>query len=298
MPPITRGMKRILSAPQTPSQADLVTAPPAALPEGDRGRPAFYKDLSLGQIETLCSKFGVRFFPKNGQPTQVSLNQLAARYRLHHPYYEYMVPELKLATKLRGLTLKKDCKKQDMVAALEASDASTIFPQFLELPAEIRNMIYTFHFLQKKKFISWNNLGSYGTGRGPLAEPPITYASHQLRNESRAVFYAVRRFPIQLWSESSPKWVTNLKPDVLSQLRAFSVQWSYQDIELDLNLIVKGSTFILALNEGEPHYYTHSNIEFLSGRLSSLFETVEVGKLTRSDIEALLAALDRRTKSD
>lgn len=77
------------------------------------------------------------------------------------------------------------------------------FPYFLDLPLEIRHLIYEVAILQRQtlrphpSYEESKKLSHLpGYGHGPLAESAITRVSRLLRAEALPVFYRLRRFPL------------------------------------------------------------------------------------------------------
>ena len=85
------------------------------------------------------------------------------------------VDELRAFCKARGLPAKATTASR-LARALEKADDLATFPRFLDLPAEIRNIIYELHFHDFDPF------------RGQHAQPPLTLASKQLRSEALPLF--------------------------------------------------------------------------------------------------------------
>ncbi|KAK5712114.1 hypothetical protein LTR15_012183 [Elasticomyces elasticus] len=70
--------------------------------------------------------------------------------------------------------------------------------KFLELPAEIRNRIYTDTVkLQSKIFGDSITIGSMSISSNCARQPPITRVSRQVRKETLAMFYSINHFVIQ-----------------------------------------------------------------------------------------------------
>lgn len=73
-----------------------------------------------------------------------------------------------------------------LASFLEDADDNAKFEKLFDLPPEIRDMIYDFHF------VSFNTLPS------SHCQPPLTRASRQLRRETLAAFYQRTAFPLRL----------------------------------------------------------------------------------------------------
>lgn len=93
-------------------------------------------------------------------------------------YESYLVSELRdfcLQRQLSGAKWKKT-KKDQLVAALEAADEAQEFRHLVDLPAELRVLIYTFYFKSLPKLDE------------PI-QPPILKASSLIRQEASPLFY-------------------------------------------------------------------------------------------------------------
>ena len=203
----------------------------------DPSQASYYADMAGPELGWRCADYGLPLASVKARSVHTIPSKLASRYVELYPYHDYTAVELRQAAKLRGLVVSKLPKRADLIRAIDAFEEKISLP-LLDLPVEIRNLIYVFSFLQRRKFISWHKLGNYGTGEGGLGEPPITLTSKQVRDEARPVFYAVRRFPMEKFP-SQTAWLTQLKHDAFRYLRAFIVD--FRGVEVDL--IAKGSTF-------------------------------------------------------
>lgn len=113
------------------------------------------------------------------------------------------------------LSLEDVSGKPQIADKLEKHDKENIkFERFMELPTELRLMIYRYAFLQNHLFrrntalyleprsgrclnAEPGNGSAYGTGEGPLYEHPITRTCTEVRLESLPLFYQYRRFPLE-----------------------------------------------------------------------------------------------------
>lgn len=109
-------------------------------------------------------------------------------------YEGLSVAELKLFISRRGLPTIIDQKptKSMLKAHLEQADDEATFDRFSELPPEIRHQIFTHYFH------SFNRLTIGCTAAVP--QPPITYASRQVRDEALPLFYSNACFYLPFWT--------------------------------------------------------------------------------------------------
>ena len=110
---------------------------------------------------------------------------------------ECLVKELKELIRARGIEIPQDCVRKDaLIAVLENADNQVKFTKFLELPAELREVVYENYF---------ENLGHL-----PLLprQPPLLLAARQLRNEAMPKYFSHLTFKLG--------FVTNLRtPDIM-----------------------------------------------------------------------------------
>lgn len=116
----------------------------------------------------------------------------------HQSYGACSVQALRALVRSRGLDSQLDRKssKRQLVRCLEAADdaddtrnaprAPPKFHRFFELPAELRNRVYTFYF------------ESLGKVPPRFVVPPLCRASHQLRSETTGLFFEHSIFTILL----------------------------------------------------------------------------------------------------
>lgn len=100
--------------------------------------------------------------------------------------------------KRRGLLVpKKETSKTALVEMLEAADYSPKFPRFMELPPEIRVMIYR----HSMRSIIDGHTSDSAANYLPL-EPGIVHASRLIRAEALPVFYSTKTFPLHIAATS------------------------------------------------------------------------------------------------
>lgn len=100
------------------------------------------------------------------------------------------------------------------------------FGRFLELPTEIRKMIYNERLLEDEAEILY---GTYRNDYVPPVEPPVTRASRQLRDEALPIFYETWRFPLSCTSYDptnfyfKKRWFDRLPGHKLAWVQTFMV---------------------------------------------------------------------------
>lgn len=96
------------------------------------------------------------------------------------PSYEdedkFSVDDLRRFCAQRKLECGPKVRRSAVIKILEAADEAATFPQFLELPPELRNRVYSMHF------------DTFPVLEHPTT-PPIARASRQLRQENLLLFY-------------------------------------------------------------------------------------------------------------
>jgi hypothetical protein len=118
----------------------------------------------------------VRFYFKSSANKE-RLVSLLFRYKRGLLSYEgYTIAELKGFCIQRGLAIAENAKKDIIVRYLEEEDERATFTRFLDLPAELRNRIYTMHFESFRKL-------------DLPTTPPITQVCRQLRQETLILFW-------------------------------------------------------------------------------------------------------------
>lgn len=80
--------------------------------------------------------------------------------------------------------------KPSLVSFLESADAEMVFPKFVELPAELREVIYGLHFEDISEML-------------PSApqQPPVTRVSRQIRRESLPLSYST--CTLKIWVDQA-----------------------------------------------------------------------------------------------
>jgi len=138
-----------------------------------------YRGWTIKQLVGYLKDRGYECREKTSRPVVVDA---IGRYQRGLMSYEGRnVDELRVFCKDRGLPAKVTSASR-LARALENADDLATFPRFLDLPAEIRNIIYELHFYDFDPF------------RGQHAQPPLTLASRQLRLEALPLFYDCATF--------------------------------------------------------------------------------------------------------
>lgn len=135
------------------------------------GRPS---DNTTAQIKQFFKDKGFHF---KESASKTRLLTLYSRFERELLSYEACTTaELKAFCLQRKILLTGNLKKGVLVLRLEEEDEDATFSQFLDLPPELRNRVYSIHFE------SFANLALPTT-------PPITRVSQQLRQETLLLFY-------------------------------------------------------------------------------------------------------------
>lgn len=101
-------------------------------------------------------------------------------------YYRRPVADLRKFCTARGYSFGKGLKKEKFVLMLERADEDAKFPRFLELPPELREMVYGYSFE-----VSLRSDGKeWRESPYHLAAPPVASVSRLVRKESLPLFYA------------------------------------------------------------------------------------------------------------
>lgn len=136
----------------------------------------------LGSCINRTAKSAVEALRKHGYRCRRNAGKAAAmdavgRYeRGLLSYLRCDMEELRTFCKARNIKSKAR-SVQGVVEVLEQADDSAVFPRFLDLPPEIRNAIYEFHFRDFHGMAAKH------------VQPPLTLASSQLRLEALPLFY-------------------------------------------------------------------------------------------------------------
>lgn len=100
-------------------------------------------------------------------------------------YDLYSFEQLRQFAEDRGIWVVSSSNKKDVVQFLERADDSLKFDKILELPAELRNRIYTAYY------------EALGVLPQKFTQPPLCTVSRQIRSEALPLFYATATFQIR-----------------------------------------------------------------------------------------------------
>jgi hypothetical protein len=152
--------------------------------------------------------------------TKKTALDLLGRYQRGLMSYEGLgVLELRSLCDARGLSTKATTAGR-LTRALEKADDNATF-RLLDLPPEIRNLIYELHFSDFDEIST-----SY-------AQPPLTLASKQLRAEALPLFYGCATFVCGIddydvfedrFTEDAER-LLRMPAASLSQIKNFTVRW-------------------------------------------------------------------------
>lgn len=95
--------------------------------------------------------------------------------------------ELESFVKQRGISYDRSAHKSDLVGMLELADDTCVFYKFLDLPAEMRSIIFTMY------------MEGLVVPGDKACQPPLCLTSRQLRHESLPLFYQVSAFSFSLY---------------------------------------------------------------------------------------------------
>ncbi|GIZ47052.1 hypothetical protein CKM354_001015300 [Cercospora kikuchii] len=147
-------------------------------------------------------------------------------------YFSCSVTELQQYVTARGLQLEQSRRSlvNKLITALETADANPSFKYLLDLPPELRVLIYGFYM---------SNFDS--TLQSPT-QPPLTKVSTQIRQESLPIFYNTCTFGLALvaqqklpppgigsgwhlvWHPDTDTYLKSLLPESLAMMRSFHIQ--------------------------------------------------------------------------
>lgn len=118
-------------------------------------------------------------------------------------YYALPVAELRKFCADRKLLNHSGKKKEELIEMLEAADEQCQFPKFLELPPELRILVYEFSF----DMIYDHNHEDYRQTHHALTiePPPVASVCKLLRRESLSLFYSSARHRIILREVASAR---------------------------------------------------------------------------------------------
>lgn len=156
------------------------------------------------------------YYPSKGKQKKADLLDLLCRYQRGLLLYEnHNIKTLKKLCESRRLACSssKHDGRSELIRALKEADETSTFNGLFDLPAEVRNAIYTYHF------------ESFGLVPLQHDQPPLTKACKQLRAEALPLFYSVGTFKFDMAEKSeastylTPAWEPRLtcRTSVLEQ---------------------------------------------------------------------------------
>lgn len=115
-------------------------------------------------------------------------------------YHKRSIAELRKFCADRMLQDGAGLRKADLVSVLEHADEQSRFPRFLELPPELRILVYEFSFdVMDDDFYKEFRKDSHALWLQP---PPVASVCKLLRRESFPLFYSTAKLPISLSADS------------------------------------------------------------------------------------------------
>lgn len=159
-------------------------------------RSKIYNKNTLVQLRRIARARGVLIDDCKSKLEVVERLEKDDRERC--PYLDHTNDILYKLAKQRGLgaSLYSTTKRQVLIDTLMTADMNPKFHHFMELPAELRTMIYAFALHQDSPLLQ-------------PKPPAIALASKQLRRESLCAFYKTNQFTLVVCSPVSPEGNSN-----------------------------------------------------------------------------------------
>lgn len=251
--------------------------------------PKTYWMLAIPSFKTISGikrYLRARNFTAKSTLTHARGTELMTRFARGLMSYErYKISELKAMAKSRGVLPYGNAKMAEIIKILEDADEGEAFRHLLDLPPELRNLIYTY-------FFDW--VEDLPTN---ARHPPITIASKQLHNETLPLFYArcTFRFPIHdgILDWAVERQLKVVGPEIVARISRFN--FSFFPGER-----AAWCTVLLNLNDNDQPIKRTSGpgsiVEITAEMKGVAREIVEGPRETRfgrSDIEALIRAFER-----
>ncbi|CZT19157.1 uncharacterized protein RCC_05003 [Ramularia collo-cygni] len=104
-------------------------------------------------------------------------------------YDKRLIGDLRQFCKERDFQMFKNLKKKELIELLERKDEEATFPRFMELPPELRIMIYEHSFDTSIDHSGSSQWQEWRASSFYTIPPRVTYASKALRQESLPIFY-------------------------------------------------------------------------------------------------------------
>ncbi|PPJ51341.1 hypothetical protein CBER1_08616 [Cercospora berteroae] len=171
--------------------------------------------------------------PVSRRDRRTLAQQLQRHDRQLLSYFGCSVTELQQYVTARGLQLEQSRRSlvNKLVTALETADANPSFDHFLDLPPELRVLIYGFY------------MSSFDSTLQSPTQPPLTKVSRLIRQESLPIFYNTCTFGLALvvqhknlplgvtdsgwqlvWHPDTDLYLKSLLPESLAMTRSFHIQ--------------------------------------------------------------------------
>lgn len=150
-------------------------------------------------LYTLRSILDERGYYYEAHATQERLRQLVLRCSLRLLSYDkYTLEDLKKFAANRRLPLTVEKTREDLITVLERADEHSTFDRILDLPPELRNAIFQFHF------------ADFDTCDGTVS-PPLARASRQLHQETLPSFYGTCTIKVSFSRSEYTRGITYVK---------------------------------------------------------------------------------------
>lgn len=133
-------------------------------------------------------------------------------------YYGRSVAELRTYCKQRGIGNTEGKKKEDLVAVLEDADENLTFPRFLDLPPELRILVYEYSFDVFNH--EWERNAKNAL---QLRPPPVASVCKLLREETLSLFYAQGKLHIKV--SQGADYARNVPTTTMSVLDAKTMRF-------------------------------------------------------------------------
>jgi len=239
------------------------------------------------------------------KPKARAAREELADLELHHVkgylcYDQCSLPELKTFVQDRHLESK--ATRKALTQALLSADANPTFHRFLDLPAELRAVVYDIHM--------------HEFTRDPLrhpSQPPLTRTNRQLRSEALPIFFATCTFTLTPSLEreranplsESDRYFDTLNNSYLGHMRKIrlGVGGAMSRVDLDIEMSSAGDahTVEYACSSLESLFYIFGNAkEVVSNFMDGVVRREGMAKLTRRDVEEVLeraSALGQRRET-
>ncbi|CAK3867555.1 Hypothetical predicted protein [Lecanosticta acicola] len=263
--------------------------------------------LSMKQMKQMMDDLGVSY-PKSGNKEQITRALFRAQLGLTQ-YHNCSNTQLRKFIHDRKIDAsgviggKFIGNHRELVSLLERADEHPQFHKFMDLPAELRNRVYEYHFSDMR------------TAYAP-AQPPISRASRVLRQESLSMFYSICIFNISfnvsrirsrhgdsfgapLWiPDKHALWLGATPEKHLSQIMHLEIRviWGMNTLHTFSFDITKGAVKSITVDHNFADASANAKLRSLFDLLlTSISTRKEDGepKLSRDDIYAFRRAIEK-----